>query len=137
MIFQDKLNLNNLYTAYGLVIQTGTEKLLEFPERKESLSNDWREENGGDYDLTLVRFKDREIILQCAFVAETDVIFWQNYNAFFAEISKEGWQNLYIADHGQTYEVFYKKTSDFKKTLKRLKNVDKVFVKFNLTLQVK
>lgn len=137
MTFQDKLNNRNLLTDFGLVIQTGTAGLLEFPERKEVATNDWREENGQEYDLELPVFKDKEVTLSCAIVADDDAGFWTNYNAFWAEIKKAGWQSLYIYDHGMTYQVWYKKSGSFKKSLKRLKNVPKVFVKFTLTFQIK
>lgn len=136
MAFNDTLNTKNMYSVYGLVIQTGAEHLLEFPERKETLSNDWREENGKEYDLSLPRFKDKEVTLKCAFMADDDTAFWTKYNAFFTELTKVGWQALLISDHAKTYQVFYKRTSNFKKVAKRLKNVEKVFVNFDLTLQV-
>lgn len=137
MAFLDTINNKNLLSIYKLVIQTGTQELLEFPERKESLSNDWREENGTETDLELVRFKDKEVNLNCIFIVSNDTEYWNCYNAFFAEITKPGLQNLFIEDHSKTYQVSYKKTSGFKKASKRLKNVPKVAVKFTLTLDVK
>jgi hypothetical protein len=137
MAFLDTLNGNNLLTAYKLIIQTGTHELLEYPERKESLSNDWREEDGTETDLELVRFKDKEVNLNCIFIVNDDTEYWNCYNAFFEEITKPGLQSLFIEDHAKTYQVFYKKTSGFKKVSKRLKNVPKVAVKFTLILEVK
>ncbi len=136
-IFKDKLNDKNLLSMFSFVIKTGTAQLLEFPERKEGVTNDWREENGTETDLDLVRFKDKEVTLDCAIVTDTDTEFWTAYNAFFAELTKPGLQSLFIFDHSQTYQVSYKKTSNFIKTSKNLIGVPKVFVKFNLTLQVK
>lgn len=133
----DTLNTKKLKETYGLIIQTGFAKLLEYPERKEPLSNEWQDQNGTEYHLKKVFFKDKEVTLNCAFLADTDVIFWKNYDAFFSEITKPGYQKLFIYDHGKTYEVFYKKTSNFEHLRKRLKNVERVFVKFELTLQVK
>ncbi|ODM52219.1 hypothetical protein BFF93_15675 [Elizabethkingia meningoseptica] len=135
--FKDTLNGKNLLSDFNLVIQTGTAGLLDYPERKESLSNDWAEENGQEYDLSSPKFKDKEVTLSCAMMAPDDGDFWFYYQAFFSEIAKPGWQDLYIYDHSQTYKVFYKKTSGFVKSLKRLKDVPTVFVKFQLTLQVK
>lgn len=137
MVFNDTLNTKNLYTSFGLIIQTGTQELLTYPERKPSLENDWAEENGKEYDLATPKFKDKEVILRCAFMTANDTAFWTAYHAFFTELTKPNWQALFIADHGKTYQIFYKKTTNFKKTSKRLKNVPKVFVKFDLTLQVK
>lgn len=135
--FKDKLNGQNLLSKYGLVIQTGTAGLLEFPRRKPGLQNNWREENGTEQDLELVRFEDKEVTLKCAFLADDDTEFWTNYDAFFEELTQEGWQELYIDDHGKTYEMYYRGTSRFEKRSRLLKGVDKVFVKFELELVVK
>lgn len=136
MTFNDTLNTKNLFTEFGLVIQTGTAELLAYPERKESINNDWREENGIEYDLELPKFKDKEVTLQCAIIADNDADFWVFYDLFFEELKLPGLQDLFIWDHSKTYKVFYKKCGPPKKSTKRLKNVEKVFVKFPITLQV-
>ena len=136
MQFFDKINNKNLYDDFKVIILTGTEKLLEFPERKESVNNDWRESNGMEYDLSSPVFKDKDCELQFGILTDTDVDFWTNYNAFFNELKLAGKQDLFIFDHGQTYEVFYQSSSNFKKTLKRLKNVQKVLVKFTIKFKV-
>lgn len=133
----DTLNTFSLKETYGLIIQTGTAKFLEYPERKEPLQNDWLDQNGVEYHLDHVFFRDKEVTLQCAFMAPNDTVFWNNYNAFFTEISKPGYQKLYIIDHAKSYDIFYKKTANFEKLRKRLKDVENVFVKFELILQVK
>ncbi len=134
--YADSLNGRNLLQDFGMIIQTGTAQLLEYPERKERIKYDWPEENGTQYDLQEVRFKDREVTLRCAILADNDSLFWQSYNALFVELSKPGFQQLYIADHNMHYSVFYKKSGNFQKLMKRLKNVPKVFVKFDLTFQI-
>ncbi len=137
MKFYDKINDKNLFDEFGLIIQTGTAKLLKFPKRKDSLSYDWQDENGMQYDLQDPKFEDKEVVLQCAIIADNDSEFWQKYNALFAELSKPNYQQLYIYDHSKTYDIFYKDSDDFEKATKRLKNIDKIFVKFNLIIQVK
>lgn len=89
MDFKDKLN-NILLSNIGVVIMTGTEELLAFPERKEVMENDWAEENGGDYDLSSPKFKDKEVTLKMAILADDNVQFWQYYNTLFAELKKRG-----------------------------------------------
>ncbi len=137
MELHDKINGKNLQAEFGLIIQTGTAGLLEYPARKESLTNDWADENGQEYDLETPKFYDKEVTLKCCFLANTDAQFWSNYNAFFEELKKKGYQQLYIYDHSHTYEVFYKKTQNFNKATKRLKNTDVVLVNFELILQIK
>lgn len=137
MVFQDKLNTKNLFSQFGLVIQTGTEQLLAFPERKDTFSIDWRESNGKQYDLKAPVFKDKQITLKCAIMASNDADFWTKRDALFVELSKTAFQDLFINDHSKTYKVFYKNSSNWQKRSKRLKNVPKVFVKFDLILVVK
>lgn len=136
MQFLDELEGNPLFDDYKLIIQTGTAELLELPERKEVFSNDWREENGQEYDLSLAKYKDKEVTLSCCFLCNDDADYWNCYNSFWQAIRGGGWLTLYIHDHSKTYNVFYKKTSGWKKGSKRLKDVSKVLVKFQLTLQV-
>lgn len=135
-MFNDKLNNRNLYADFGLIIQTNTAELLHFPERKETLTNDWAEENGKEYDLDLPKFHDKEVTLKCLFIAPNEAQFWQGYNAFFSEWQKSGWQQLYIDDHAKTYQCFYKKTENFQKLTKRIKNVTKIVVSFEIILVV-
>lgn len=135
MNFKDKLN-NELLSNFGTVILTGTEELLAFPERKETYSNDWAEQNGEEYDLSAPKFKDKEVSLKLGILADNDVQFWQNHRRLFAHLKREGILKLYIYDHSREYDVFYKKSSSFKKSTKRLKNVEKVFVKFEITFRV-
>jgi len=133
----DKINNIDLKETYGLAILTGRERLLAYPERKTPLSFDWQDENGQEYQLKKVFFNDQEITLQMAFMANDNADFWLKYNAFFKEITKPNFQTLWIDDHDMSYQFFYKSANNFNHALKRLKNVVKVFVKFDLTIQVK
>lgn len=135
MNFKDKLN-NELLSNFGTVILTGTEELLAFPERKETYSNDWAEQNGEEYDLSAPKFKDKEVSLKLGILADNDVQFWEYHRRLFAHLKREGILKLYIYDHSREYDVFYKKSSSFKKSTKRLKNVEKVFVKFEITFRI-
>lgn len=135
-MYQDKLNNKNLWAEFGCIIQTNTAELLHFPERKESLTNDWAEENGKEYDLHSPKFHDKIVTLKCLFIAYTESDFWRHYNAFFQEWKKSGWQQLYIDDHAKTYQCFYKKTENFQKLTKRIKNVAKIVVSFEIILVV-
>lgn len=135
MIYIDELN-GKLLKNFGAFVLTGTADLLSFPERKEVYENDWAEQNGSECSLDEPRFKDKDITLKIGILAKNDAEFWDNYNRLFAELSKPNFQRLYIADHSQHYAVFYKKSGEFKKVLKRLRGVEKVFVKFDLVFRV-
>ena len=136
MDFNDTLNTRNLFTDFGLVIQTGTAELLAFPTRKSTLEVDWREQDGKQYDLSTPVFEDKEVGLKCAIMADDDTSFWTQHQALFDELSKAETQSLFIHDHSKTYTVFYKSSTNWNKKSKRLKGVSKVFVQFTLNLQV-
>lgn len=133
--FKDKIN-DELLSDFGTVILTGTEQLLAFPERKDTYSNDWAEANGEDYDLATPKFKDKEVSLKMGILADNDQQFWDYHRRLFAHLKREGALKLFVFDHSREYDVFYKKSSDFKKVTKRLKNVTKILVKFELTFRV-
>lgn len=57
----DTLNNIDLKTTYGLVILTGTEKLLEYPERKDTLQVDFLDHNGTDYYLDTIFLKIKKL----------------------------------------------------------------------------
>lgn len=135
MIYIDEIN-GILLKKIGTILLSGAEELLTYPERKEVIENDWAEENGGEYDLDNPKYKDKEVTLKFGILASNDVEFWKHYEALFKELSKPEFQRLYVGDHSRHYAVFYKKSSDFKKTRKRLRGIDKVFVKFDITFKV-
>ena len=89
--FKRYLNGKNLFINFNLIIQTGTARLLDYPERKKkSLSNDWAEENGQEYDLSKNQnLKIKEVTLSCAMMAPDDGDFWFYYQAFFSGDRKE------------------------------------------------
>ena len=135
MKFNDRINGVEL-SEIGTVILTGTEEFLAFPERKETYENDWREDNGSEYELSLPRFKDKEVTLKMGILARNEDAFWGHYDKLWGLLQKEGVTTIYIDDHQREYRCFYKKSGNFKKTLKRLRNVEQVFVKFELTFKV-
>ncbi|SMO48074.1 hypothetical protein [Solitalea koreensis] len=130
------LNGNDVGSAYGLIIQD-TSGFLIMPERKESLSHNWPEQNGIEYDLSAPMFNDAEVTLQCVIAATSDTQYWTRRNALLAQLQLPSWQNFQVVDHGKTYQVFYLKSSNWKKESQTLKGVSVVVVSFELTLKVK
>lgn len=132
------LNGLDTYLTYGLIVIEGNGQFLLFPQRKESLSYEWAEVNGRDVDLSAPRFKDKEIKLRCAFVADTEAEYWDKRNAFFTELAvKPGRKKWYINDHQREYSVFYQDSSEPRFISKRLRNVPhKIIYSFILMLEV-
>lgn len=58
----------DIYTEFGVFIESGYDGLLSFPALKEPDKNDWPEEHGIEVDLTEPRLQTQEITIDFAFV---------------------------------------------------------------------
>lgn len=125
-----KLNGKDLKEIFGVVISNGSDTFLAFPERKDSLENNWPDEDGIEVDLNDPTFQAREFRLNCALVASGRVDFKTKYYALFTELKRSGTHTLLIQDLDQEYEVFYKKQENITKLTQI--DRDKVAVKFDL-----
>lgn len=50
----------SLFQYFGVGVQSGSSDLLKFPDRKDSTTHDWQDENGIDIDLSRVFMASRE-----------------------------------------------------------------------------
>jgi len=121
----------DLWTSFGMFIESGSDDFLKFPDRKDSITHDWMDANGQDVDLTRVFLKDRNITLKMAIVAIDEVDFWQKRNAFLAQWSQPGTHRLTVTELGQSFYVFYKSCSSFSR-FTRLLNANKIACKFTI-----
>lgn len=126
----------DLFLVYGIIIEAGSDDLLKFPDRKDSISHDWMDENGIDIDLSRVFFEPREISLQCAILANNGTDFWNKYGAFLAMLAQPDLRRLEVTELSSSYYVFYKQCTSFTRftRIKIGSNAGKVASKFTLTL---
>lgn len=123
----DGISLNE----YGLTVLEGSEKeVYKMPELKENLAIKSNFLNGIRYDADFVRFKAKDVALECAFYCDTIERFNANYNAFFSDLIKPELRQLYIEYAYEEFSCYYKSTSNF--DFIRKNNV--VACKFTLTL---
>lgn len=124
------LNGKNLYNVFGLMVNSGSDTFLRYPKRKDSLSNNWLDENGLDIDLEAPRFESREFTLKCTLEATGRADFWNKYNGLFTELGGTGTHTLYVPDLDKTYTLFYKEQNNLSKLTNLANNV--VYVSFDL-----
>ncbi|MEO7212661.1 hypothetical protein [Mucilaginibacter sp.] len=124
------LNGYDLKEMFGLVISNGSDTFLAYPKRKDSLQNNWPEQDGIDKDLTDPHFEARDFKLSCALIAEGREDFKTRYDALFTLLSGQGSKELYIADIDRAYHVYYKEQVNLTK-LTQL-NRESCGVKFDL-----
>jgi hypothetical protein len=121
----------DLWKAFGIFLESGTDDFLKFPAKKDGISHDWEDANGVDYDLSRVFFKDRTISLNAAIVADSKDAFWQQYNSFLAQIAQPGTHRLTIDELDNSFYIFYKECTSFTRfTRIKTPTGDKVGCKF-------
>lgn len=130
-----KLNGNDLYDVYGLVVTGGSDDLVKFPKRKDTLINNWRESDGSQYDLTNPKFEDTPVTLNCCLIADSEANFWAQYTALLTAFSMSGTLALEVVELGKTFSIFYKETSKAER-LSRIKNTTKIGMNLDIIFQV-
>ena len=123
----------DLWTNYGMIVESGSDDFLKFPARKDSITHDWQDANGQDVDLSRVFFEDRDITLQMAIIVQDKATFWANWKAFMAMWAQPGTRRLTIAEFEQSFFVFYKSCSAFTR-FTRILEVDKIACKFTIVV---
>jgi len=126
----------DLYMIYGVTISAGSDDLLKYPKRKESITHDWLDENGVDVDLSRVFLESREVTLQCNFIVRSKAEFWPKYSAFIAMLIKPGLRRLELSEFGKSYYVYYKECSSFTRFSRIASGpaTGKIACKFTITL---
>lgn len=128
----------DMWLNFGLAIRKGTADLLAYAPKKDSITHDWPDQNGIDVDLSKVYLKERQVVLQCMILTETEADFWTKHNALIARLVKPGLRRLELKAHGnRSYFVYYVECSNYEqlptKTLKGIAD-NMVVHSFNLTL---
>lgn len=126
----------DLWLVYGVTIRAGSDDLMKFPERKDSISHDWEDENGIDIDLSRVFLQSREATFQCNIIANNEQDFWQKYNSFLAMLVQPNLRRLEISELSASYFVYYKQCPSFTRftRIKAGPHSGKVAAQFTITL---
>jgi hypothetical protein len=111
----------DLYNTYGVTIKAGSNDLLRFPKRKDSISHNWPDQNGIDIDLKRVMYTN----------GEQD--FTNKYMAFLSHLARPGTRRIEISEVGKSFHVYYKDCTNFVRHT-RIKTVTKVVCEFSLVL---
>lgn len=125
-----RLNGNDLYTTYGVVLLRGTNReVLTPPAIKRRSEYNFQDSNGVVVDKTSpVSYEARRYALPIVIVASDKSTFWQKYNSLIGELAKPGEFTLYIKEIGVTLNLLYEgmsvKSSMFKS--------DKITVEYDL-----
>ena len=76
------------------------------PAVKPYTTVDYRERNGEEVDLSIVRLEARDVSLRLAMVAEGEQDFRDKYRAFIDTL-KSGLLSVKVTETGKTYKMYY------------------------------
>lgn len=125
----------DLWVAYNIFVEDGSDDFMKMPERKPSIEHDWGDSPGIDVDTSRASLPaSRTIPLDLAIIVQDTDEFWEKYNGFFADLMQPGKRRWVVAAHkGFSYYVVYQK-SDSVKMVTKWKNTGLLAAKFQLTL---
>lgn len=128
----------DLWLIYGMWMRDreGTNALLQFPERKESVSHDWSDENGIDVDLSRVYLKERKATFNIGMAAANADDFWDKYHKFLNMLRQPGVRRVEISELDSSYYMYYESCTTFERHT-RLEGAppgSKVLVTFSITM---
>lgn len=135
MIGFAKINGQDAYTTYGISFRPGTyAELLKAPKRKAGYEYDWNDENGVETDPNEVPVFERQVYNLPIFIqADSDMQFYQRYNAFKAFLCTAKEFNLDFIDMGRRFKVHYSDMTAFQ-TLTKIKGSKSIGCYFTLQL---
>lgn len=94
-------------SSYGVTITNGFAEMFKMPERKDSLTNDWQDENGIEKDLTDPKFKSRQFRLNCVITGDDFNDLKTKYWAFFTLVSTADTIQIYNYEYDTLVGCFY------------------------------
>lgn len=109
----------NLKEIFGVSIKNGVNAMLALPDRKQSLSHDFPEEDGIDIDLSNPTFSARDFTFNCILEGDTVEELTSRYLGLFTLLKQEGTYSIYNDFINITINVFYQKQgnlSDIQRT---------------------
>lgn len=129
----------DLWNAFSLFIESGTDGFLQYAPKKDSITHDWGDANGEDVDLSRIFLSGRDVTLNCAIVVETASAaddFFDRYEKLLNLLVQPGRRRFSAARLGdRSYYVFYKSTSNWKMYTPITGAPSQVACKFTLTLR--
>lgn len=101
-------------SAYGaFILRGGDNDFLSYPERKTPHSNDWYEQNGVEYDLSEVYFKEKKVSVKFHFAASSGVQLVSALASFRTLIAAPGEREIYMRDFDKSFSLRYVSCSNY------------------------
>lgn len=103
----------DVWNNFAVAIGEGLAKFIPLTKRKESITNNWPDQNGIDVDVSKHYFSERTVTLTCWLVC-TESEFWAKQQAFIQQLSKPGLRRLTVTAHGgRSYYVLFQEVGSY------------------------
>lgn len=124
----------DIWTAYGMIVESGSDGFLQYPAAKPGITHDWEDQNGVDTDLSKRFLGPRPISLRCGIIASDADDFWAKHNQLLSDLMQPGERRMEVAEFGErSFFVFYNEVNAFSRLTRLLDgNVPKIACKFTL-----
>jgi hypothetical protein len=126
----------DIWTAFGLFVESGSDGFLNYPTRKDGISHDWLDSNGIDVDTSLNFLGPRDITLNFALLCSSESDYWVKYENFISRMIQPGMRRIQLAQFvGRSYQVYYKSCQNYHRFTKIIDADDlhKIASKFSVT----
>lgn len=128
----------DIWNTFAIGIKEGLAGFIPLTKRKESITNNWPDQNGIDVDVSRHFFSERTVTLTCWIFTESENEFWQKREAFIQQLAKPGLRRLTVTAHqSRSYSVIFQEVGGYSQVkTKTLKNLpDNMIVhEFSITL---
>lgn len=109
---QAKINGLDLYSSYGVGIESGLKNMDKPPELKPAQEYDWEDMPGKEYFLT-DKLQDTDVTLTCFLYADNLATFNTRKSALLTMLQAPTFKTFESLATGSIYKVKYNKVSDF------------------------
>lgn len=128
------LDAIDIWVAFKMFVSNGSDDLLRYPKKKDSITHDWMDSNGIDVDLSRIFFEPRTVNLEIKAVASSEEEFWRSYTQFIAQWAKPWAHRLEIAEFSRSFFVYYKDCTNVER-LTRIKRTNLIGWQFTLIVE--
>ncbi len=115
---------------YGIVTEESRANIFKMPVIRPNLESDILVVDGKIVSTQTANMRPKNVALKLCFYCNDINTFWQNYSAFFYNITKPGERIFYIKEAEEEIPCYYESTSDFQFA----RDGEKVILKFTLNL---
>jgi hypothetical protein len=122
----------DIYSTYrAMIAKGGYAQLLNQPQRKPSLTNNWLDQDGLEIDLVNAQYEAMDVDVPFYIIADNDEYVAYN-DAFFAALMAPGERSLVVVSLMKDFAIYYKETLNYEVVRGKSKTTVQFTVRFGM-----